>query len=570
MLTGAPELILFTWLLVGGLWLCDFTKEALRFRMVGRLGLILILVAGLAAAQLLPFLDLLSHSQRGSDFADGKWFMPLWGWANLMVPLFRTFKAPCGVFFQESQYITSSYYMGIGVLALALAAVWKVRERRIWVMTALGALGMVLALGNEGYLYDWLRQAVPPLGFMRYPIKFLMLMIFVVPLLAASGLNGLQPSVEGAGIQVGQTLVVLGALLLSLIAGIVCFAYIHPLPSEKWAVTFQSGLSRGLLLLGVLGTLYGLACAARLKQRILLQCLLLLLVWMDMLSHAPRQNPTVEPSVYAPLDPLQQHPFKPVLGESRAMHSLEARKGFYDLGPTNLAHSYIGRRLGLDRNCNLLEGIPTVDGFHAIYLSEEREIFRLQETNGQPRRQLASFLGVSWINARSNILEWEVYTNYMPLVTGGQRPIFADRDRTLAGLMSSNFAPRDIVFLPAAAQSTVTVSNQARIQCLQERVSTHRIEVQTQADTAAMVVIAQASHRHWRAYVDGEEVKLWRANHAFQALAVPKGHHEVKLVYEDRTFVLGAFISGTTALVCGLSWFWLRRKRIEEPLVHVV
>jgi hypothetical protein len=177
---------------------------------------------------------------------------------------------------------------------------------------------------------------------------------------------------------------------------------------------------------------------------------------------------------------------------------------------------------------------------------------------------------VCWINARSNILEWEVYTNYMPLVTGGQRPIFADRESTLAGLMSSNFAPHEIVFLPRAAQSIVTVSNPTPIQCLQQKVSTHRIEVQTQADTPAMLVIAQAFYPHWRAYVDDQEVKLWRANHAFQALEVPKGHHHVKLVYHDRIFLLGAFISGTTALVCGWSWFWLRRKRMEEPRLHVL
>jgi hypothetical protein len=571
MLAGAPELIFFTWLLAGGLWLCDvFRKEASPLRMFCRLFTVILIVAGLAAAQLLPFLDLLGQSQRGSNFSDGKWSMPVWGWANLLVPLFRTFQTS-GVFFQENQFITSSYYIGVGILVLVLAAVWKVRERRIGVAAALAALGLVLALGNEGYVYGWLRQAVPALGFMRYPVKFVMLMILTVPLLAAAGLDSLLQSMEKAKTQVLRRLIVLGTLLLLLMAGIVCFAYFRPLPSEKWTITFQSGLTRSLLLIVILGTLCAMACTTRLKQRMLLQCLILLLVWMDILSHAPRQNPTVEPSVYAPLEPLQSQASKPVLGESRAVHSVEARKGFYDLGPTNLAHSYIGRRLGLDRNCNLLEGIPTADGFHPIYLNEERAIYqRLHETNGQPRRPLADFLGGRWVTARGNILEWDVSTNYMPLVTGGQRPVFADRERTLAGLMSSNFAPRELVFLPLAARSTMTISNRAPIQCVQEKISAHRIEVHTRADTPAMVVIAQTFYPHWHAYVDGKEVKLWRANHAFQALEVPQGHHLIKLIYQDRAFLLGAFISAITILIGGLSWFWLGRKRINESFVHVV
>jgi uncharacterized membrane protein YfhO len=77
--------------------------------------------------------------------------------------------------------------------------------------------------------------------------------------------------------------------------------------------------------------------------------------------------------------------------------------------------------------------------------------------------------------------------------------------------------------------------------------------VEVAADASAMVVVAQAFYHPWRAYVDGARVKLWRANHGFQALEVPAGRHEVRLVYEDRVFEGGAVISlatlGALALV---------------------
>ena len=59
--------------------------------------------------------------------------------------------------------------------------------------------------------------------------------------------------------------------------------------------------------------------------------------------------------------------------------------------------------------------------------------------------------------------------------------------------------------------------------------------------------------------MDGKPVRLWRANHAFQALEVPEGRHEVKLVYEDRLFYLGAAVSLVTLAGCVM--VWLRRRR---------
>jgi hypothetical protein len=56
MLSGVPELIVLTWLIVGLLWIRDGLKER-RFWWRGTV--IVLLIAGLSAMQLLPFLELL-------------------------------------------------------------------------------------------------------------------------------------------------------------------------------------------------------------------------------------------------------------------------------------------------------------------------------------------------------------------------------------------------------------------------------------------------------------------------------------------------------------------------------
>ena len=84
-----------------------------------------ILVALVCAAQLLPFVQLLSLSQRNTGFGSMSydWSMPIWGWANFLVPLFRTSPNSQGLFMQPGQYWTSSYYAGIGTVLLVAVAV---------------------------------------------------------------------------------------------------------------------------------------------------------------------------------------------------------------------------------------------------------------------------------------------------------------------------------------------------------------------------------------------------------------------------------------------------------------
>ena len=48
----------------------------------------------------------------------------------------------------------------------------------------LACLSLVLALGDAGYLFAWIRKTLPQMGFMRFPIKFMIPATFVIPLLA--------------------------------------------------------------------------------------------------------------------------------------------------------------------------------------------------------------------------------------------------------------------------------------------------------------------------------------------------------------------------------------------------
>ena len=58
---------------------------------------------------------------------------------------------------------------------------------------------------------------------------------------------------------------------------------------------------------------------------------------------------------------------------------------------------------------------------------------------------------------------------------------------------------------------------------------------------------------------------LLQANHAFQAVEVPAGRHEVRLVYEDQQFYFGAALSLSCWIGCGVAWFRWRKREDKTP-----
>ena len=55
----------------------------------------------------------------------------------------------------------------------------------------------------------------------------------------------------------------------------------------------------------------------------------------------------------------------------------------------------------------------------------------------------------------------------------------------------------------------------------------------------------------WRAYVDGQETKIYHANTAYMAIEIGAGEHVYELVYDTPLLKIGAWISVISAvLIC--------------------
>jgi hypothetical protein len=128
-----------------------------------------------------------------------------------------------------------------------------------------------------------------------------------------------------------------------------------------------------LFLVSILTALFFYDRSKRGSAQPIVGILLLLLLAGDALTHIPWQNPTVPAAAFRP-DLVKLEPQLRV-GESRALMSRAA----YSLLSRNIGedhfNNFVYHRLGLAPNGNLLDHLPTVDGFYSLTVREQQEVW---------------------------------------------------------------------------------------------------------------------------------------------------------------------------------------------------
>ncbi len=176
------------------------------------------------------------------------------------------------------------------------------------------------------------------------------------------------------------------------------------------------------------------------------------------------------------------------------------------------------------------------------------------------------------ISDPTNVLGWVERPSALPLMTAGQEPEFATDTFTLKEMLSNRFDPRRRVYLPVDAKIQVHAAGDrgALVQGL--RVSPEHLSAEVTAARDTMVVVAQNFYHPWRACVDGRPVRIWKANYAFQAFAIPAGLHRVTLAYRDALFFWGSLVSlifvvGVAALY---SWSYAPKRKMQKSTVSPI
>jgi hypothetical protein len=158
--------------------------------------------------------------------------------------------------------------------------------------------------------------------------------------------------------------------------------------------------------------------------------------------------------------------------------------------------------------------------------------------------------------------EVKIYQNLEAL----PRAFLVDRTIILGGPAAAlhavtrpDFDPASAVLLenpasPALARPDPAVSAAGAAEI--RSITPNRVVVRARARRPAYLVLSEVYYPGWRAWVDGAEVPVYRADYLFRAVHLAPGSHDVVFVFRPRSYVMASAVSVAAALVVGACLVW--------------
>jgi Bacterial membrane protein YfhO len=491
----------------------------------------------LAAVQLIPTYELVSHTQRAGgvsfEYASGYAYDLASFWTFVFPYLNgdigdRTYTGS-GIFWEEYGYV--------GFLTLLLALYGTVRSWKCWhvrFFAVVGAASYLLVLGPMTPVYRFAFSAVPGMSYFRFPTRLLLITDLSIIALAALGLSRL------------------GA------------RFVRPL-GFRWASLIQASL----VLVTVADLLY-----AQLRQN-------------PIVDIGSWQKPPITATILAQDSSLfRVYCVGGVHAHRRTFEQANGWEG--DLQP------FVEQREFLQPSSNLLYGFASPNGYANLipnYLvdvwgDQNRAgiIVRTASTRGEVFRPTQNFwklmrmYNVKYLTSfwpfgpASNLTLLGVYggaflyrnDDLLPraYLVGGVLPA-ADDVTALDLMLSDSFDPRRSVLLDAPPPRYVAgrgeVAGSADL--VRYTANTAELKVQTQRD--ALLVFSDSYYPGWVADVDGRPTPIYRANVTQRAVAVPAGEHRVTFRFEPMSIAIGCGVSAASALVL-LGWSLVSSRTVRE------
>jgi hypothetical protein len=139
-----------------------------------------------------------------------------------------------------------------------------------------------------------------------------------------------------------------------------------------------------------------------------------------------------------------------------------------------------------------------------------------------------------------------------------------DPKMILSMIMQKEFRPSQEVLLEEEPPS-ITRSRKGgekgggEVEILSE--SNNRIQFLARSAEDNILVLSDTYYPGWKAFVDGKETKIYRADYAFRAIPLNAGTHRVEFVYDPISFKLGAGVTLLGIMGCvGMGWITRRRR----------
>lgn len=570
---------------------------------VARLVAVLVLGIGLAATPVAVTLGLLPETQRGAGFsaaeAGGLALPPLALFQILVPNLFGDLSRPIeswwgGAVFTEGAPYFLSIYFGTLVLALAVSGAAQAPKRERLVLVSAAALGVWIALGPAGGLWNLLHE-LPLASAFRAPSKALFLVHVSAALLAGRGADRL---VGGRGWSTFSVVTVIGALIAGGVSaagwlatvGIADWLQLDARAREEFAAVLpvSAACSAVFSMLGV-----GLAFAVR-RSRVrplIAAALVTIVVAVDLARAGAGLNKQSSPLFFRLHPDIAAERLDELAGGRAFAVPVSFSRNFLAWLHTRQIDSDLwmsyAMRQQLEPYNNVMNRVETAG-------SQDRTRFSPLLTSlgwtGYDPRDVRQFLPLLRHAAVSRVLSFDRIDHpelglraVLPVAMTGlaihvyelERPwprvLVACRVHWASTRLDAARMPHAVTWDPYRDVALEGPDAMRATPCRTGRAQTVSMlpgeeRYDSESDGPGWLVVRSTHARGWRATVDGQPAALLRADGRHRAVAVPAGRHTVTLRYEPPW--LWAGVALTLLSVAALSWILVRRRKNGIGLVR--
>jgi hypothetical protein len=492
-------------------------------------GLFALLGFGLAAAQLLPSLEYMRLSARAqANYNEMSGGFPRQDPIQLLLP--------------GSVSVMSPLYVGILPLFLAVLAPLLKRNREVifWTCLALGAL--LLSFGGNTFFYSPFYLFMPGFALFRSQERAAFVFSLSLALLAGYGVRLLTRAMPKPvkarfhGFYRFVTFLGWGAL------GLVFLTFYGFVDTGQVAGSiFSSALERSILLVILLTLSLGLLYLRlrRIVREQLLVGLFVVLIVFDLFTINWKNN-------------LQEARPEEQYRPTMLTQILQGDKEVFRV--------YNEWRLPGNYGC--VYGLEDIWGASPLYLRRYEElVYKL------PIERVWQLLNVKYVITwrKALVPETEVLyeepreldttylhrlDEYWPRASIVHQVEVIEDDEKVLEYLREEFDPRRVAILshePDLTLPSSTVEGESSVVIRERQPERMVLEVDMAAN--GLLVLSEVYYPGWRAYANGEEVPIYRANHVLRAVPLRAGHHRVEMVFDPLWPKVGLAISGVTLLL---------------------
>lgn len=148
--------------------------------------------------------------------------------------------------------------------------------------------------------------------------------------------------------------------------------------------------------------------------------------------------------------------------------------------------------------------------------------------------------------------QYEVYENkraYPRVRFVSEYEVHTNPQEIISALLSDAF-PRDRRIVLEEAPPEKPQEGEANVAIVSE--TPNSLHLTTDSEVHKFLYVADVYENGWKAFIDGDEVSLYRANYAFRAISVPPGKHEVRFVYASASESFALYFSVGIIIVFAL------------------